>query len=498
MCKHRVALLLTYIHTPEAFRVVAPLDKLLAGKSKEELIAIIQNLLHHKPDLLAVVELATATQEIETGKPMNVSTYRTQVRRAMQRNSLGQVERELGSLEDIAARLADSEDYINAGTIYHILLDEAVKGYDELILSMDEDGRICILVEAFAKGLGICFTKSKPDDSTRREWLKTLLEAELADIKLGGMDLAPSAYDILLKQATAEDWQWIEELLRQTIQHSHGEWERESIVHLLSEVLQRSGKKKEIDTLIEEQGSEKQKLFLLIKKKRIDEALKRIHEILQHKPGLLSQFADALVEAKSPQAAVNLVKQQEKNRQSHEWLAVYYDKHGTPQEALESYTELFLSSPSVQRFTTLNQMSTKLNNWETLRKEVLAKLEHRKIFTTLIEIALHEGDTIRALALLPHVKAGWSYGHNYQIDVARAAEKDFPQEAITLYKAKIDQLIEQRGRGSYSEAAEVLKGVKTLYQKLNKLSEWNGYINALRTQHTKLRALQKELAAAKL
>ena len=497
ICKHRVALLLTYIHTPEVFRVVAPLDTLLAGKTKEELIAIIQDLLRHKPDLLSVVEMTTATQQTEAGKPMNVSTYRTQARRALQQESARNVKRELRSLEDIAARLANSGDHLNAGAVYHALLDETASGYDDFVSAIDDEGGIMVIIDDFARGLGKSLTNANPDETTRRQWLKTLLEAKIADIKLGGIDLASSARTIVFKQATVEDWQWIEEFLRQVIQQS-SEWARKELVEFLSEGLQKSGRKKEINTLIEEHGSEEQKLFLLVKKKQIDEALKQMHDMLKHKPGLLSQFADALVEAKAAEVAVNLVKQQEKSWQSYEWLAAYYGKYGTPQEALESYTELFFSSPSVERFQTLRQTSTKLNNWETLRGEVLAKLEHQKKFTTLIEIALHEGDVPRALTLLPHTNVNWRYGCDYQIEVARAAEKDFPQEAIALYKAKIERLIEQKGRDSYREAARFLKGVKTLYKQLNLLPEWSRYIYSLRTQYAKLPALQEELTKAKL
>lgn len=84
ICKHVVALLLTYVYKPQAFRVIEPLDKMLTGKSKEQLIAIIQDLLKHRPNLISVVELTKETQAIEQGQPMNVSLYRTQARRAMQ------------------------------------------------------------------------------------------------------------------------------------------------------------------------------------------------------------------------------------------------------------------------------------------------------------------------------------------------------------------------------------------------------------------------------
>lgn len=65
ICKHVVALLLAYIYTPQIFRVIEPLDQMLAGKSRDELIAIIQEVLRHKPHLISVVELMTQMQEGE-------------------------------------------------------------------------------------------------------------------------------------------------------------------------------------------------------------------------------------------------------------------------------------------------------------------------------------------------------------------------------------------------------------------------------------------------
>ena len=190
ICKHIVALLLAYVHNPQAFRVIEPLDKLLADKSKDELIAIIQDMLRHKPEMLSMVELTTQTQESKQGKPLNISAYRTQARRAMQHETPRSVERELKTLRDTAARLADSGDTLNAGAIYHALLDETIKGYDELVFSMDDDGDIAVVIDEFAQGLGACLAKAEADPETRRAWLETLLRAELADIALGGIDLA--------------------------------------------------------------------------------------------------------------------------------------------------------------------------------------------------------------------------------------------------------------------------------------------------------------------
>ncbi|OLE54356.1 MAG: hypothetical protein AUG51_08790 [Acidobacteria bacterium 13_1_20CM_3_53_8] len=233
ICKHIVALLLAYVHNPQAFRVLEPLDKMLANKSKDELIAIIQDMLRHKPDLISVVELTKETQEIKQGKPLNVSVYRTQARRAMQHETPRSVERELRSLRDTAARLAKGGDTLNAGAIYHALLDETVEGYVEIVSEMDEDGDIAIIIDDFAKGMGECLAKSEADPETRREWLETLLRAELADIELGGIDLAPSAKEAILKYANREEWQWIEERLSKSFS-ANGGWAYEIIQSFLA------------------------------------------------------------------------------------------------------------------------------------------------------------------------------------------------------------------------------------------------------------------------
>ncbi len=233
ICKHLVALLLTYVRQPQAFHMLQPLDRMLAGKSRDELIVIIQDLLRHKPELMPVVELTTATQGAKQGKPLNVSAYRTQARRALQHERPRSIERELKSLGEVAARLALGGDALNAGAIYHALLDETVKGYDEMVSSIDENGDVAVIIDEFAKGLGACLAQSEADPETRREWLEALLRAELADIALGGIDLAPSAKDAILKCANREEWQWVEERLSKTFS-ADSSWANETIKKFLA------------------------------------------------------------------------------------------------------------------------------------------------------------------------------------------------------------------------------------------------------------------------
>jgi uncharacterized Zn finger protein len=241
ICKHIVALLLTYMHEPRAFRSIPPLAALLAGRSRQELIALIGELIKREPGLLSLVELSVETEQVAQGKPPDVSAYRRQTRRALRHESERAVEKELRALRELAARSAKTGDWLNAGAVYHAVLDEAVRGYDDMLREIDEDGGIAVVIDEFALGLSRCLKKGTADAQTRRAWLTTLLDAELTDIEMGGIDLAPSAREAVLENANDVEWVWIEERLNAAISKSRG-WEREALARFLAAGQKRHGR----------------------------------------------------------------------------------------------------------------------------------------------------------------------------------------------------------------------------------------------------------------
>lgn len=240
ICKHIVALLLTYVHKPQAFRFIPPLSMLLAGRSQEELIALIGEMIKQEPELLPLVELSVRTEEARQGQPLDVTAYRRQARRALRQESEHAVGKELRALRELAVRFAKADDWLNAGAVYHAVLDEAVRGYDDMLREIDEDGGIAIIIDEFALGLSQCLKKSKANAETRRAWLEALLQAELTDIEMGGIDLAPSAREAVLENANDEEWVWIEERLSAVISKNH-DWEREALTRFLAAGQKRHG-----------------------------------------------------------------------------------------------------------------------------------------------------------------------------------------------------------------------------------------------------------------
>ena len=56
-CKHAAALLLTWLHEPEAFHELEALETNLAQRSKGELVALISKMIGRYPDLEMLLEL---------------------------------------------------------------------------------------------------------------------------------------------------------------------------------------------------------------------------------------------------------------------------------------------------------------------------------------------------------------------------------------------------------------------------------------------------------
>ncbi|HKG96959.1 MAG TPA: hypothetical protein VKA97_04065, partial [Pyrinomonadaceae bacterium] len=319
----------------------------------------------------------------------------------------------------------------------------------------------------------------------------------LADIEMGGIDLAPSAHEAILEHARDEEWAWIEERVRAEIKQSR-DWAREALVELLAEWQEHRGQTSEAAALIREMGTPEQQALLLVSEGETDEALRRMRPIIKNKPGLAVQFADALREAGASDKAVDLASEHARGGDSWcaEWLAKHYSRYGPPEQALEWQRKVFLRGPSIASFKALHEVGLKLGRWEEVRADALAALEREKKISALIEIALDEGDAARALELLPRVERhAW---RDYRQEVAEAAEKDHPQEALALYREMAEQSIAERHRGAYQQAAQYLKRVKALSKRLAAQADWETYLRTLHTQYAKLPALQDELRKARL
>ncbi len=501
ICKHQVALLLTYAQVPDSFQVIPPLKDLLKSHSRDDLVQLIEQMLRQAPDLLAIVEMSVASGQAQ---PIALATYRKQAERALSGNRARDIAESLKLLAQVAHKLLQAKDWRNAGALYHMLLEESVASYGWDMCEIDHDGDVAVVIQAITEGLVACLAEAATLAAvTRQAWLTTLLDATLKDIELGGRDFAYSAQEGLIEYATDAEWQELAALIRAEItvaqRNPHSQWEREALVGLLADRLDHTGQTAAAQNLIHELGSPQQQAFLLVEQGQFDAAIAIAQQHFTTLPGLVHQLADALIAAKVPEKALQYILDQPTDSHSwhrNEWLANYHRHYSDTATALIWQRKVFEQSPTLTKYQQLQTLAHTNGTWENLKPEILQQLEAQKQIPQLVEIALHEQDIDRALTLLPQLQ-GWNTVEQ-TLKVAEAAEKLKPEAAIALYRPIIADVIARKNRSAYQEAVRYLETVKLLHESLQQHASWQNYIQKIRTTYPTLRALQEELTKAKL
>jgi uncharacterized Zn finger protein len=203
-----------------------------------------------------------------------------------------------------------------------------------------------------------------------------------------------------------------------------------------------------------------------------------------------------------------------------DWLSARYAEQGMVRQAFETDRQRFKRRPYFQTYEAVRQAAERpgleADLWQRTRPELIAELTDRRSWGTLIDVYLHEGHVAEAIAALGELErprdlrqptvAGFggygSYGYdgalgagNYRVRVAKAAERDFPAEAIRLYRTLAEAAIAGRNRQAYATAATYLVAVRRLMEATGQAEGWRAYITALRDEHRRLRALKEELDA---
>lgn len=228
-CKHVIALALEGIHEPLAIRVLPPLASTLKQFSKDELAALVSEMLEREPDLNDVVELAASRR----GGGVDISSLKRLAGRAMEKDSSREIEEGLRGVCKAVEGLLESGKWLDAGAAYSMLLDESASNYGDKMLDVDEEGELACVVDEIAEGLVQCLKKASADEETRRKWLDTLLKAVIADVDLGGIDLAPSAEEALRSCVSDKEKTYIEDRVRTEMGKRCG-WEREALENFLT------------------------------------------------------------------------------------------------------------------------------------------------------------------------------------------------------------------------------------------------------------------------
>jgi uncharacterized Zn finger protein len=501
-CKHVAALLLTWLHRPEAFPEVEALERALEQRSKPELIALIRQMLRVQPDLESLLELPLPAAEA-AGAPLDPAKFRAQAEAAFRLHGrdwdvIPQAVDHLEATYAVGDDFTRQGQVVNASAIYHAVLEVGLEHFADY---QDDQGSLTGVVQALVVRLGKVLSTLDEGHSEREVVLRLLLDTYQRDLSLGGLCLADDVPDLFFDLTSPEERATLAKWIREAIPSARREWTRSGLGALLLDL--------EADQLDDEgylavcrsTGRTGDLVDRLLSLGRIEEARAAAETAEDYH---LLQFAALFTDYGYDDLAEELVRV--RARTSHdsrlkEWLKTRCLARGDVDEALKLAREVFELRPQLDGYHALRELAQRANLWETLRPELHAFLETRQRWLFL-KVLLEEGNIEAALqavtAPTDSSRGFFGYGSELTLEVAQAAEENFPREALRLYQQGAERQISGRNRGAYAEASRMLCKVRDLYVRLNEGPKWERYIAGLRATHRTLRALREELDDAGL
>ncbi len=500
-CKHAVALLLTWLHDPDAFTTVEDMETPLKRRSKAELLVIVRRMLDRYPDLEQVLELPIVTAA-EDAPPVDADFIRRQADRAFAGTSYDDWE----AAYDVAQRLlelvrigddyAEIERWEDAATIYRIVMEETLEGYG---MVHDEGGTLHEVVHRCVVGLETCLSVTE-DSSRRQVLLEALFDVIRWDLDFGGIDMGYRAPGVILEQATPEEKRQVARWVRDALS-GESSWSRERYGGFLLRLEEAWMDDEAFLQICRQTGRREDLIERLLALGRVDEAAAAAREA---RDCVLIRLADLFVAQGHDQLAESLIRERMAagfDTRLVEWLKEWALERGDREEALTLTEKLFWRGPGLRGYQELRTLARPMERWDDLRAAILSRLAEEERDRLLIEIYLEEGEVDRALKTLKEMRetSRWRWrSDRLSVDVARAAEAERPREAIRLYGEAVNELIARRGRENYAVAATYLSRVRDLCWRLDEESTWEDYITQLRDSNPRLRALKDELHKAGL
>lgn len=516
-CKHVAALLLTWVHEPEAFSDIEDTDEMLAQRSKEDLITLIKRMLARHPDLEDLLMLPTAgaitdvdVEQIERQVAALIERFSYEYDYAYGYGGAFELQRELRPILDLGKEYLALDDWRNAAAVFAAVPPLVLDAYEAF---HDEEGHIHVIIDECIEHLQSCLQRSNPDDpgdaAARRDIFRVLLDVRQWDVNFGGIDMGYEAHPIILEEATAaekaEIVQWVQEAMPPDDDDSWStEWRRQAYGAWLLDLQADTLDDETYLRICRESGRTSDLVNRLLELDRVDEA---VHEAQEAGDYTLLQLADLFVRHGHEPIAADLLWERNgtsDDRRLQEWLKQHAIRHEDWAEALRIATSLFWQRPSREGYKEIRELASQVQRWDQERANVLARLEREEEFDLLTEIHLLENNVALAMETVRQARttkrSGWAiYNRQRELDVAQAAEAEFPREAIKIYEAEVRRLIDARGRDNYATAASYLQRVKALYQeRLDEPDAWRALAAELRDQKPRLPALLDEMKKAGL
>ncbi len=502
-CKHTVALLLTWIHTPDVFTRVEEMEANLQRRSQADLVALICKMIDRYPELEEMLELPTLDQ-VASRQPIDPELIRRQAAHALRgtgyEEDKGYGLQPLDELFQLGNNYARQQDWSNAAVVYETIAREILDQYSSF---QDEEGDLIGLVNDCVSGLGECLAGTD-NPELHQSLIRALFDIYRWDVEFGGVGAGDEVPDILLEHATPEERRQVAQWARQALPEGDtwsDSYHRQVLGGFLLDMEQEQLDDEAFLRLCQETDRRSDMVNRLLALGRTEEAIAAARQADDY---TLLGLANLLVAHGKSEQAGQLIRERARTSRDNRllvWLKQQAQEHGNRQETLSLSQELFWRQPNLGQYQEIAELAQPEGRWEKLRAEILGRLGQDKQYDLLTEIYLAENLVDEALKTLDQVRStrwGWGWGSDLDIRVAQAAEEVRPREAIRLYMETVEHLINAQGRSNYVTAVGYLQRVRFIYHHLREVEAWESLITGLRAQNRQRRALKEELERAGL
>ncbi len=473
------------------------IESLLAGKTREELLALLIDLALDYPEVSRRLRGAAKIESGQTGQVIHA--LRKEIRRLTSEDAWYDHWKGKGSLPDYSHVQEQLQALLSAGHADAVLElgEELWEQGSRQVETAHDEGKTA---QAIAECLHVVLCALPQSSLPPSEQLLWRIARELEDefnLLEGAASIDDSAY-------ACEHWEEVAEVLEQWLDEIDREkstrfsaYSRSTLVTWLLHAYRASSQEHKILPFLEQEAVKSDHYDLLVK------TLQESGNYEQARQWCIRGFQIAA--AKDSASADRLMKYlRELAVAENRWdLAAAYQ------------AEEFFVRPSKATFSQLRQAAENIDVWSTVRQCALRYLETgqrptngngdsgwpfpepevrlpdarhgmRKTFPQremLLEIALLEERIADAMAIFQELPKR-DLAHRMLFErLAEAAASDYPDFALRIWRNTVAWLIGQVKPRAYEEASGYLHRMHKVYARTGREAEWKTYLQSLRKEH---------------
>lgn len=504
ICKHRVAVLLTYLHDSEVIDQRPAVSEVVDDASREQLVELIVELVETHPHLVEWIETQLESHDIvdttdttrQGPSEINLESIRQQVKTALpnpnrkpRTDAYTLFEQAADDIQRIIEQAWNAIEAADADTALDILAvtaEEITRGNWIQLMPPDSYAMDEVLEELDA-ALAEAVLMADFSETERDSWAEQISEWNDELTRYAGLPYFQTA-------VAAATRGWEDDLLQQALQgeldakntHDSSSVYTDGVTDIRLNVLERQDRIEEYLNLAAAAGKTEAYATMLAKDERFEEAVEYGIEQLET-TGQFLALAKTLRDHDRPREAMRMAEHGltvdgPKKDELGAWLRDCASSMDEPELALEGAIESFKSSPSLVTWQAVEALAD--DDWESIRLELLeflsTQVSDSRAAEEQVDVFLYENQYDEAIAVAEAVN------RTRVIEpVVDAVLDERSQWAIDVCKEQAEQIIEQGEHDRYRTATRWLEKAGTAAQAAGEQDEWREYVEAIIEQHSR-------------